>query len=83
MYEGIVNTMVSVDTAECIAAHHAGICFGRSFQRIGFDHGAYLAQFDKVKRVLRFATIARSIKLLWNLLNRAANTGFGLRERVV
>jgi hypothetical protein len=25
----------------CVATHHASICFGRLFQRIGFDHGAF------------------------------------------
>ena len=37
----------------CVAAHHAGICLGSLFQRIGFDHGAYPAQFGKAKRVIR------------------------------
>ena len=36
----------------CVTAHHAGICFGSFFQRIGFDHGAYPAQFGKAKRVI-------------------------------
>src|SRR6516164_8056530 len=36
-----------------VATHHASICFGSLFQRIGFDHGAYPAQFRKAKRVIR------------------------------
>jgi hypothetical protein len=36
----------------CVATHHASICFGSLFQRIGFDHGAYPAQFRKAKRVI-------------------------------
>src|ERR1700761_7162806 len=36
-----------------VAAHHAGIGFGRLFQGIGFDHGAYSAQCGKAERVLR------------------------------
>jgi hypothetical protein len=36
----------------CVATHHAGICFGSLFQGIGFDHGAYPAQFGKAKRVI-------------------------------
>jgi mono/diheme cytochrome c family protein len=35
-----------------VTTHHAGICLGGLFQRVGFDHGAYTAHLSKAKRVL-------------------------------
>ena len=40
------------DDAElCLAAHHASVSFGRSFEWVGFNHGTHAGQFGEVQCV--------------------------------
>src|SRR5665213_4508661 len=48
-----------------------------------FGAGLFASEGSWCSAVLRFAAIALSIKLIWNLLNRTASPGLGLRQHVV
>src|ERR1035437_8923144 len=47
------------DAELCVAAQHSRISLGRSFERIGFNHGTHAGQFGEAQSVLRIGWCSR------------------------